>query len=176
MSESQEAKEIQPAQENVTSISQSKKQKFSKIDMKRAQQQMDRRKRLINDGVAEDKVDAVMAKEDYEAQPVEKKVKRLESVVNNIFTGMSHDMMNLRRNDGAIAEAFDINYRAIVKMFARLGITPEQHKEVMDEVQADLAAERQQREKASVEAELTNNKPTEAAGSDAPDGATQFGG
>lgn len=185
---------LPPAKENVTSISQAKQQKMSKLDIKRHNQRVERRRRLINEGVAEDKVDQLMAKQDWEGQDPKVRLSRLESIVQQMFGGLAQDVMNLRRNDGAISDAFDMNYRAIFKMFMKLGVTAEDQKNLMMEVQAEVAAENQARveatrkaqeaaqaqadaatEEAKISTELTDNKPVEADGAEAPEGATEFG-
>jgi hypothetical protein len=190
------------AKENVTPITEAKQQKANKIQMKRFQVYLERRKRAINKGIPEEKVDQYLREEDYRNMPVAEKVQRLEGIMSSTFQGFSQDIIHLRQNDGHIADAFDINNRAVFKMLEKLGLTPEQQKELMKEAadeheadkkakiearkkaeelakQAQLEAQKkasEAKEKANIVQETKDEKHPEPQGAEPPAEATQFGG
>jgi hypothetical protein len=137
---------IEKAPENVTPISEAKKP--SKFEMKRQQIFMDRMKRKMNEVGKDGKKKtqqvamAEIAQEDYAKMPLDKKIQRLESMVAGMGRQVSMDITNLRRNDGAVADAFDMNYRGIAKMFEHLGIDRETQRKFMSEAEEEFEAER----------------------------------
>jgi AraC-like DNA-binding protein len=100
-------------------------QKLSKADLKRQQAFIERIKRTMNRHKCDEKKALeLMQQEDYEALPAKEHVKRLEALCAQSFKSIGNDMgavsenlKALRHNDGAIADAFDINYRAIADLF-----------------------------------------------------------
>lgn len=186
--------------EGVKAVVDSANRRPTKIDQKRQQIFMDRLNRKVASGMSQDQAVQAIAREDYETMPVEKKLARLESMVTAVLQHMPKDIMALRQNDAAIAEAFDINYKAIEKMFAKLGLTGEQQIAIIQEARAEVAAEREkamreqaeaqkkmeeEAEKARVEGELhqAETNPLEAAKQESTEpidphiqqGATVFG-
>lgn len=176
---------------------QRKQQKANKIQEKRYRQHMERRQRLINSGTPEDKVDQQMAQEDYNAMPPEKKIARLEQIIQGTFQQFAQELANLRHNDGVLADAMDLNFKAFSRMLAKLGLPVEEHKafmqqaqqEMVEERMAEAAARRRAEEQQKLDAEKklaeqalqTAEEPklivpevTEAP--KPPDGATEFGG
>lgn len=174
-----------------------KQQKANKIQEKRYRQHMERRQRLINSGTPEDKVDQQMAQEDYAAMPPEKKIARLEQIIQGTFQQFAQELANLRHNDGVLADSMDLNFKAFSKMLIKLGLPLEEHREFMQQAQNEIAQERQaemaaqqraqdQRradaekrlaEQALQAAEAPKLSPTEVTeASKPPDGATEFGG
>lgn len=181
---------VQKSEDNVRTLSEVRK--MSKIDMKRLQAYEERKRRLINKGVAPDKVDGVIAAEDYANLPVEKKFERLESMVSQVLQGLQRDIMSLRHNDGVIADAMDINLRAVARSLEKAGVTKEQQGEIVKLVEAEIREEQKaqqairqkaqeaQTEKSRMEAEA-NAKPSimdpePALPTEAPAEATVFGG
>lgn len=189
---------IQAAPDEVQEV---KPPKVSKLDQKRQQIFADRVRRKIGQGMTEQNAVQAVLREDFDRMPLDKKFARLEALVVNSIRSISQDIMGLKQNDSAIADAFDINYKAIERAFAKLGLSEEVQKELInqarDEVMADrqkaiqdqLAAQRKAQEdaeRASVEAELqkAEQKPLEAAKDSVPpegtdphvsEGATVFG-
>ena len=100
-----------------------------------------------------------MQLEDYERMPLAQKVKRLESLLAQSISQMGQDLLNLRHNQYAIADAYELNYRGMAKMLAKLGITPEEHKKFMDEANAEFLAD----QKAAMQKHLEESKKAEAA-------------
>lgn len=194
--------EVEAAPEAPVELKKNEPKKLSKIEEKRQQIFMDRLKRKMStknkDGSEKTQQQALqeMAKEDYDALPLQKKFERLEAIVAQSFRGMSQEVVNLGQNHAAIADAFDINYRAIQKMFVKLGLSPEDQRLFIEESQAEVLAERreqmaraqadrlnQQRaaqdalEQQQVEAGMKKAPATEETGAPPPPPeATVFGG
>lgn len=192
MSEGNGVNGVAVAEEPVRQIAEAKK--LTKLDIKRMQAHEERRRRLINSGVSPEKVDSVIAAEDYSNLSVEKKMERLEKVVSRALQGFQQDIMALRHNDGVIADAMDINLKALARGLQKAGVTLEQQNEIIKAVEVELREEQRQeaearalaskaaaeaREKATMEQEAAT-KPTvggdEAEPQDTPDGATVFEG
>lgn len=161
--------------------------KMSKIDQKRRQIYLDRRNRKLKEGVPENMVDQVLAREDYERLPVEAKLQRMEGMVRGVFGQIAEDVQSLRKNDATIAEAMDVNFRALGKALNRLGIGAEEQRalmqETVDEMRAEFEAKQNQVqgavEKQTAEQVLqTEDHQNEAPATPAetPEGATSFGG
>lgn len=119
--------------------------KRTKMELKRLQQYQERRRRLINKGVHEDKVDAVIAEEDYHALPIEKKFEQLFTSVRTAITGFASDLNELRHNDGVISDVIDVNARAFAKCLTKAGISLEVQGEIFKEAEAEIRAELQKR-------------------------------
>ncbi len=134
---------VQESADNVRTMSEARR--ITKADMKRMQAYEERKRRLINKGVAPDKVDGVIAAEDYNALPVEKKFERLEKLTSQLFQGLQKDIMALRHNDGVIADAMDINLRAVARSLEKAGVTKEMQGQIIREVETELRAEQQKR-------------------------------
>jgi DNA-directed RNA polymerase subunit L len=174
--------------------------KFSKIDQKRQQIFADRVRRKMAGGMSEEAAFRAVQQEDYDNMPVDKKLLRFQNAVQAAINNLSRDIMELRHNDQVIADAFDINYKVIERVFAKIGISDEERKTYLEEARKELSEERQRRaeaiakqqkeaaeaeEKARVEAEAKaadakTVTPAQAEGSDpdarAAEGATVFGG
>lgn len=173
----------------------------SKLDLKRRQQYMERRQRLINKGVDPKKVDMVIAEEDYRALPMDKKLERFMVTVSQSFREFANDMQALQHNNNLLADAMDVNFRAMARCLIKAGVLPEQQSVIIKEVEAEIMATRQAQidahkkaseakavaeaavtESSVAEAELNKaeGKPTivpdDAAPLPIPDGATTFGG
>jgi hypothetical protein len=155
----------------------------TKLDQKRAQIYQDRRRRLLNSGVPEDKVDATIRREDYERLPVERKITYLESVIIGLQRGLSDDLIALERNDGAVMEALDINFTAFEAMLVKLGISADEQKSYLDAAKVTVAQKREaqaqareaamaKQQAAAVEHEIDQAGEPPAP----PEEATVFGG
>lgn len=190
-----ELPEIPKAPENVTKIADAKQQKLNKLQVKKFQIYLERRKRAINKGVPEEKVDQYLREEDFRNMSPAEKIQRLEGLMARTFQGFSQDLIRLRQNDGAIGDAFDINNRAMLKMFIKLGLTPEDQKAIMEEAAKEFSEEKAARiaarQKAQEEAQKKADEEAEKAklvqetkdapaptpqGVEPPTEATQFGG
>lgn len=171
--------------------------KINRIDMKRAQAYQERRKRLINKGVAPDKVDQVIAEEDYNALPTEQKLKRVVAYFTQHIQGLARDINNLTFNNNSLVGAMEVNNRAFEKGLAKLGLTEEDKKKFLDEAETEIRAEFKARADKMKKDEEEKTKKAEQAQEDAmvaslkraetpsdaetavpqeiPDGATTFG-
>lgn len=153
----------------------------TKMDIKRAQAYQERRRRLINNGTPPDKVDATIEAEDYQALPVEKKLLRFQTLVGSALRGLQQDVLNLQHNDRVIADAMDVNLRAMGRALTRLGFTEEMQKDIVTEVENEIRRDQEAKqkaasateEKAGVEAQIDTPPPAE---SDLPEEAVVFGG
>lgn len=173
--------------------------KVSLIDQKRIAALQERVRRWMNNHQGKSEQEAMMAiqREDYEALPPGEKIKRLEAMVTGALQNFGQDLMNVRHNQYSIADAFDVNYRAITKMFAKVGLPLELHAQFMKEAQDEFEAERkaamekqmaaqkaqmdaakaaQEKKVMDAEAKEVTKAGTEAQGSDLPKDATVFGG
>jgi len=180
-------------------IAEEAKPKPTKLEQKRQQILMDRIRRKMGEGMTEQQAMQSVAQEDYNRLPVDKKLLRLETMVTNTVRQIANDILALRQNDSAIAEAFDINYKAIEKAFAKLGLSPQEQMSLIDEARREVMEERQRAlqerlaaqrkaqedsEKARIEAEarLAESKPVgdspvpEGQDPHVQEGATVFGG
>jgi hypothetical protein len=194
-----EVAEAMAASEDPVELKRDEPKKMSKLDQKRQQIFMDRLKRYVGKGMTQEQALNAMQKEDYDAMPLDKKFSRLETIVAQSFRNLSTEVMNLHQNHLAIADAFDINYRTIQKLFVKLGVSPEEQKVFVDEAQkeviearkreieardnaraAAMQAQQDVQEKAAVQAEMVPNansiQPAAAEGSPIPKEATVFGG
>lgn len=118
--------------------------KISKIDAKRQQIYDERRKRLLNAGVAPDKVDLVIAREDYDHLPLEKKVAHLENLLSRHSIALAQDLVTIRDNQVELANSFDTNFEAFAQMLLALGLSAERQKEIMEATSKLMAERRQQ--------------------------------
>lgn len=190
----QEQAALPPAPEEPVELKKDEPKKMSKIDEKRQRILMERVQRKMGSGMSREQAIMSIQKEDFDALPLDKKFARLESVVANSLRGLSQEVMNLSQGHMAIADAFDINYRAIQKILTKLGVAPDEQKVFIDEAQrevieerkkiieerhARIQSERDAAEKARMEAEA---KPAEKQvaepapeGSEIPKEATVFG-
>jgi len=167
---------IQEAQEQVTEISSAKK--ATKQDLTRQKIYDERRQRHLNKGIPAERVDQVIAREDYERLSVEEKVKRLENNIGGALRQLAGELQNLRHNDGVIAEAMDVNFRALGKIFAQLGVSTEQQKAYLKDVAEEMQRERlaQQEQQAAEQALKEAPQEVATAPTVAPEAATSFGG
>lgn len=128
------------APEEVTEM---KQPKLSKIEEKRQQIFRDRVRRKMGDGKTEEQAIQAIMQEDYEAMPLDKKFARLESAVANAINGLMHNVNTIRQNEHVVADAFDINYRALAKMMAKLGLSQEEQNAIIDETKKEVEVGRQ---------------------------------
>lgn len=162
--------------------------KLSKREQKKYQQYQERRQRLINDGINEENVDAVIAQQDYTSLPTDKKIQRLEMILRQSFTQIGQDIESLRHNDLMIADAMDINMRSMSKCLTKVGVPLEEQKTIIEDVQREMAEAHRQlvedRRKREEEAEAQKlhavlsqeAKPEDAGSPVVPAEATVFGG
>lgn len=151
---------------------------------KQARQHEEKRRRLINQGVPEDQVEARIAKEKYDNMSADKKIKLLEGMIINSFTQVAHDLSAIRHNEDLVIDSLDINSRVTSKLFQQLGIAPEiiqkMTEEAFEEVQEEKRKMQEQIAKAQERAEDEDlMKKVDLSGEDIPvpipDGATVFG-
>lgn len=163
--------------------------KPTKVELKRAQIYQERRARAINNGVPEDKVDATLAAEDYKNSSLEDKFTRFQNLAVHALQGLQQDILNLRHNDTVIADAMDVNLKAMARALEHAGVDIATQQGIMQDVEKELQKEqqmqkaareaankaaREKNEKKTVESEI--DKPSDEAPVPLPDGATVFGG
>jgi hypothetical protein len=163
---------------------------LSKMAVKRMQIYAERRSRLINKGISEAEVDEVLAREDYERKPLEKKhdmdIQRLERIIAGSHRGLVADIHSLMENQAKIYRAMDVNFTAFEMALAELDVSVEKQREYLkraeeivnkkyadarkqeDELQAALAA--QAEKKSIVEDAAVAGEPQKP-----PEDATSFG-
>lgn len=160
----------------MSELQQSDSKPLSKIDEKRRQIYIERRKRAINKGVPEDKVDEHLAREDFEKLPLET---RVHHMIDTAFQRLAQEIVSLQYNDQMLSAAMDVNFRAIAKMLEKLGLPRDQQlvllKEAKEDIERDLAErkakeEAQKAEAMKVETEQRGEPPPP------PEDATVFGG
>ena len=127
--------------------------KITKLDEKRMRAFQERMRRWMNNhpdkvkGKSDPEAAQIAAmalqQEDYDNLPIDQKFQRLENVVVGSLKKLGEDLVTVQHNQYSISDAFDVNYRAIAKMFAKLGIPLEEHNKFMKEAQAEFEAERQ---------------------------------
>lgn len=159
----------------------------TKLELKRAQIYQERRARAINNGVPEDKVDATLAAEDYKNSPLEEKFERFQNLAVHALQGLQQDILNLQHNDTVIADAMDINLKAMARALVHAGVDIGVQQNIMQEVEKEIHKE-QQLQKAAREAAhkaasekvekqtIEKDIDKEAEPLPVPDGATVFGG
>lgn len=174
----------------------------NKIEEKRQRILADRLKRHMAKGLSQSEAEEAMAKEDYERLPIEKKLERhtqflqggirtLAKEIRKIKEGaeisVQIEIEKLQHNDVVLADAMDVNFKALAKLFTKLGISLEEQaaalKEAEAEVEADKAAAQAAREAEEAAAQEQEEKQEASDGVDRPgtpapppDEATQFGG
>lgn len=165
----------------------SEPRRLSKAEIKRMRDREERKRRLLNKGVPQDKVDAIMAEEDFRNLSADKKCDRLHSLFATVVKGLQADIMALRHNDSVIADAMDINLKAMSMCLTKAGISSEMQESIIKEVEKEIRED--QRKKAIVEAETRRKladkmeaaKLKASASEEAPEeeelpeGATVFG-
>ena len=168
--------------------------RLTKTEMKRMQALEERKRRLINNGVDPNHVDQVIAREDYDNLPMDKKLARFEEIFLRSLQGLQKDIIALRHNDGLLADALDINIKVISRCLQKVGVDVATQNALISEVEKELAEEQRQRmaaqsaataieqeqqEKDRIEKELSTNHKIvggeEPKGSEIPEGATVFG-
>ena len=172
----------------------------TKIDEKRARIFEDRVKRWMgkNDGkTREDAIHALHA-EDFAALPIEKKLEMVQQVTYNAHNQLAGDFVNLERNQFALAESMDINFRGMSKLFIKLGVSVEDYNKIMGEARDEVREAHQKtlndrrevahkQQLAAIEAsekksmvgeakEVAAEPGKEAKGAELPKDATVFGG
>jgi DNA-binding transcriptional MerR regulator len=156
---------------------------LSKMDIKRQQIYAERRKRHINNGVPAEKVGEVMAKEDFERLPIDK---RVQMMIAGSTQSLAQEIINLQYNDSILATAMDVNFRALKKAFDRLGVSSEQLTQCLTEARAEVQSEMEEKAKKAREEATESPEAVREAVEDiadkagkpaeAPPEATVFGG
>lgn len=175
-------------------------QKPSKIDMKRMQARVEKRKRLLNEGVPADKVDLVLAREEYKALSPDSKIERMQTILSGSFEQLQQNLSALHHNDQVLSGSLTVNFRAMAKCLELLGISKEKQQELLKQADEEFVEEQKKiaesravaaveqhsaSEKAQAEAILkeAETPKIEVSGADAveseplpiPEGATTFG-
>lgn len=178
----------------LVTLSAEKQKKLSKIDQKRMAAREERRRRLINKGVPEDKVELMMAQEDFQALPIAEQLLRTRNALEMAIQMLARDIHSLRHNENVLADSMDVNFRAFSKLLTKLGVSAQDQKAAVEEAERELheeklasaRAKREQNEQqmAQSEADAIRKEGIDANGSPVadelppvtpPDGATVFG-
>lgn len=124
-----------------------------------------RRQKLLSEGMPEEKVEQVLAAEEFYRLPIDQRVNALMVAVNRaqrVYTEtiqeLAGEMVALRQNQEAIADAFDINLRAVESHLTTLGITKEVQASVLEKVTQVFMQEKMPKdpEQKSVESEVVS--------------------
>ncbi len=187
MSEGNGQMDVQQVEPEVHQIAAARRP--TKLEIKRAEIYKERRARAINNGVPEDKVEAHLAAEDYKNLPLDEKFEKFQSLTAQALIGLQQDIMNLQHNDTVIADAMDINLKAMARALEHAGIDKERQQSIMKEVEQEIQRDQQQmkvareaarkvareaQEKKTVESEVDKG-PADETPIPLPDGATVFG-
>lgn len=167
----------------------------SKFDEKRLKKRAEEHQRQLESlkkmGLSAEQAEETIARREYESAPIDQKVRRLEDIVARALQQLSQEMINLRANDQVLADAMDVNFRAVAKALTLAGIPLEKQGEIIKEVNEEVAREIEQiaeaRRKVEEAAQKAEADKTEVAAveqvadvagvpPDAPAEATQFGG
>lgn len=153
--------------------------KLSKGDEKRIRILQDRRQRHLNQGVPPEEVDKIIAREDYERLPVEKKIARLEGLLSATAQGLGRDVETLFKNQGVLLDTMDVNFTAFEMMVTDLGISIEKQRSYVEAAREAVEQKKRDRKRqANAEADksLKDAAATPGEPPPPPDGATVFGG
>lgn len=111
------------------------------FDKKRIKKMEARVKELTDGGMTEDEAHVRLAREQYEALPVDQKIRRLEQMVSQSVAKLGEEMINLRHNDQVIADALDINFRAMAKALVKAGVSHDDQAAIFATAQEEIANE-----------------------------------
>ena len=164
--------------------SESVERKPTKIEEKRRKIYIDRMQRHMAKGMTAEQAHMKIQEEDYDRLPIEAKLKRLEQACMGAIQRLAQELASLQNNDQVIADAMDANFRAITKALVKLGVSGEEQVAFLKEAEAEIKADRENRQKVMEQhaaaikdeaekalVEKTIDKPGEAT---VPDGATEF--
>ena len=158
----------------------------TKLEKKTNKKREEKKRQLLKQGVPENQIEGVLSRWEYENLPIDQKMTRIEGLVASGFNQIGKDMMALEHNDRQFSDAFDINHRAMSKMFEKLGLSKEDQAEFLQQSHAEVAEEHKQIlergiEEAKQKADSAEKKTIEdgantkaSEGSDIPEGATVF--
>ena len=137
-----------------------------------------RRKELLASGIKEEQVEGVLAQEEFRRLPIDQKVNFLmdsihnaQRIYNETIRELAGEMVALRQNQEAIADAFDVNLKALEKVLGTLGVSEETLKSILEKVTQEFLTEKAAQqaakkdpEKAVVEQEISHSIAEESAG------------
>jgi hypothetical protein len=158
----------------------------TKLELKRAQIFKERVSRLMNKnpGMSQEEAFKTIQKEDHENLPIPKRLSKIENVIAQSMNNLAQEIQGLHHNDSTIAEAFDVNYRALGMMFEWLGINKEKQKEFVEKAIQEVKEAKEAAQKAQQAAQEATEEKAIVEGAKAvsteaapiPEGATVFGG
>lgn len=119
--------------------------KPSAIEVKRQKIYLERFKRLLNKGVAKEKIPGILAKEDYDNMPLAEKFEQYKKTDLAATRRLAGDINALQYNDGVLADSMEANFRAFAKMLVKLGLSPEDQKALVKEAEEEIQTERKQK-------------------------------
>jgi hypothetical protein len=133
------------------------------IEIKRQKIWMERFKRLLNKGVAKEKIPAILAKEDYDNMPLAEKFEQYKKTDLAMTRRLAGDINSLQYNDGVLADSMEVNFRAFAKMLVKLGLSSEDQKALVKEAEDEIKAEREKKiEQQKLAAEMRMKAAREA--------------
>jgi hypothetical protein len=119
-----------------------KAKKVKKLESRKKEVLEDLKKTGLSPDVLEQHANAILAREQYDKLSLSEKVTRLEQMVVQGFQGIGGEMRDLQHNDFELADAMDVNFRALSKVMAKLNVPPEEMVRYCEEARAEMAAER----------------------------------
>lgn len=153
----------------------------SKQERKKLKALDERKEFLRQNGLDEEQISQVIAQEKYDALPIDQKLKRMEMALQATVRQIGHDIQNLRHNDGVLADAMDVNFRAVHRALKLAGVSEEQQKEIVEQITAEMAeAEKKKVEATQAQVAEEELKTAESGtsipseGAETPEGATTF--
>lgn len=160
----------------VSDIASARAKKMSPQEQKKALQTEERMRRLINQNpkLTREQVFARIQQEDWDRLPADKKIRHLERVLGGALERITNlerfasettgNITNLQYNDGVIMDALDTNFRTIGRTFVQLGVSLERQQELLQEMEAELAHEKEvQAAKMKADAETMKKANADAA-------------
>lgn len=123
-----------------------------------------RREKLLSDGVSEEQVEQILAAEEFYRLPIDQRVNALMAAINRaqrVYTDtireLATEMVALRQNQEALADAMDINLRAVEHHLTSLGVTKETQSSVLEKVTKAFMEEKAKTpEQKSIETEVAS--------------------
>ena len=158
----------------------------NKIDEKRQKIYRERMQRHIAKGLSAEQAHRKVMEEDYARLPIDQKMRLLEQSVMGAVQRLAQELESLQHNDRVIADALDVNFKAITKALLKQGVPGDDLAAFLKEAEEEIRTDREARraayeaaQQAAIQAqqqkqvEQTIDKPGEAP---VPDGATTFEG
>lgn len=135
------------------------------LQEKRAQELAQLKKRLRDEGVPEDRIDARIAQMSFERMPIDQKVVYLERVVAHSVRGLAQDINVLHHNDKALGVSFRVVENILDIIFDMMELSAEDKQKVINRAveNAERDARREDEEKTKEQEESLDSNEAESA-------------